>query len=101
MHTKHFQTEIHATICRTKHHRNKFYCGMQDHNSMDIEEPHITSDRDLTPAQSNQASEGRSLTLFDHNLAFEKGKKEVHHKWTKDANGDYRNECKSYEVTNG
>ena len=79
--TKHFRTEIIATVCRIKHQRNRFYCGMHDHTSVDIEQPQITSDVDLTPEQSKQASEGRSLTLFDHKLTFEKGKKENHHKW--------------------
>ena len=58
MYTKHFRTEINATICRIKHQRNKFYCGMHDHTSMDIEQQQITSDIDLTPEQSKQASEG-------------------------------------------
>ena len=93
MYTKHFRTEISATICRIKHQRNKFHCGIHDHTSMDIEQPQITSDIDLTPEQCKQASEGRSLTLFDHKLTFEKGKKEIHHKWTGDKSEDYRNEC--------
>ena len=93
MYTKHFQTEINATICQIKHQRNKFHCGMHDHTSMDIEQPQITRDIDLTPEQCKQASEGRSLTLFDHKLTFEKGKKEIHHKWAGDKSGDYRNEC--------
>ena len=70
MYTKHFRTEINATICRIKHQRNKFYCGMHDHTSMDIEQPQITCDIDMTPEQCKQASEGRSLTLFDHKLTF-------------------------------
>ena len=80
MYTKHFRTEINATICRIKHQKNKFYCGMHDHTSMDIEQPQITSDIDLIPEQCKQASEGRSFTLFDHKPTFEKGKKEIHHK---------------------
>ena len=80
MYTKHFRTEINATICRIEHQRNKFHCGMHDHTSMDIEQPQITSVIDLTPEQCKQASEGRSHTLFDHKLIFEKGKKEIHHK---------------------
>ena len=91
--TKHFGTEIDATICRIKHQRNKFHCGMHDHTSMDIEQPQITSDIDLTPEQCKQASEGRSLTLFDHKLTFEKGKKKIHHKRTGDESEYYRNEC--------
>ena len=75
MYKKHFRTEINATICRIKHQRNKFYCGMHDHTSKEIEQPQITSDIDLTPEQCKQASEGRSLTLFDHKLTFEKIKK--------------------------
>ena len=93
MYTKHFRTEINATICRTKHQRNKFYCGMHDYNSMDIEQPQITSDIDLTPEQCKQASEGRSLTLFHHKLTFERGKKEFHHKIIGDEDDDKRNEC--------
>ena len=93
MFSKHFRTDINATICQTKHQRNKFLCGMHDHTSMDIEQPQITSDIDMTPEQCKQASEWRWLTLFDHKLTFEKGKKEIHHKWTGDKSEDYRNEC--------
>ena len=70
MYTKHFRTEINGTTCRIKHQRNKFHCGMHDHTSMDIEQPQITSDIDLAPEQCKQASEGKSLTLFDHKLTF-------------------------------
>ena len=96
MYTKHFRTEINATICRIKHQRDRFFCGMHGYTSMDIEQPQITNDIDLTPEKCKQVSEGRSLPLFDHKLTFERGKKETHHKWT-DVNGDYANECKSYE----
>ena len=81
MYTKHFRTEINATTCRIKHQRNKFCCGMHDHTSMDIEQPQITSDLDLTPEQCKQSSEGRSQTLYHHKLTFKKGKKKIHHKW--------------------
>ena len=97
MYNKHFQTEINATICRIKHQRNIFYCGMHDHTSMDIEQPQITSDIDLTPQQCKQASEGRSPTLFEHKLTFEKGKKETHHKWIGYKDADNCNECDGYE----
>ena len=93
MYTKHSRTEINATNCRIKHQRNKFHCGMHNHTGMDIEQLQITNDIDLTPEQCKQASEGRSLTLFDHKLTFEKSKKDVHHKWTTDKSEDYRNEC--------
>ena len=53
---------------------------MHDHISMDIEQPQIASDIELTPAQCKQASGGRSLTLFDHKLTFEKGKEDTYHK---------------------
>ena len=76
MYTKHFRTEINSTICRIKHQRNIFHCGSYDHTSMDIEQPQITSDLDLTPEQCKRASKGRSLTLFDHKLTFGRGKKE-------------------------
>ena len=97
MYTKHFRSEINTTICRIKHQRNKFYCGMHDDTSMDIEQPQITSDIDLTPEQCKQAYEGRSLTLFDQKLTFENGNKEIHHKWTGNLDGDNRNECECYE----
>ena len=64
---------------------------------MDIEQPEITSDIDLTPEQCQQSSEGRSLTLFDHKLTFEKGKEEAHHEWKGDINGDNVDECKGCE----
>ena len=70
---------------------------MHDHTSMDIEQPQIISDIDLTPEQFKQASEGKSLTLFDHKLTFEKGNKETHHKWIGDKDGDNRNECYGFE----
>ena len=97
IYTKHFRTEINATICRIKHHRNRFSCGMQDPTSKDIEQPQKINDVDLTLEQFKQASKGRSLTLLDHKLTFENDKKEIHHKWIGDVNGDYVNECKSYE----
>ena len=95
--TKQFRTEVNATICRSKHQRNKFNCGVHDHTSMDFEQPPITSDIDLTLKQCKQASKWRPLNLFDHKLTFEKGKKETHHKWKRNVDGDNRNECKSYE----
>ena len=97
MYTNYFRSEINAAICRSKHQRNRFLCGMHDHTSIDIEPPQITSDKDLTPEQCKQASEGSSLTLFDHKLTFENGKKEFHHKCTRDIDGDNRNECEVYK----
>ena len=64
---------------------------------MDIEQGQITSDIDLTPEQCKQASEGRSLTLFDPKLTFEKGKKETQHRRKGGKDGDNCNECKGYE----
>ena len=49
MYIKHFQIEINATICRIKHQRNRFYCGMHDHTSMDIKQAQNTNDIDMTP----------------------------------------------------
>ena len=102
IYTKHFQIEINPTVCRIRHQRSKFYCGMHDNTSMDIKQPQITIDIDLTPEQCKQAPEERSVSLFDHKLTFEKGKKKIHHKWTGDVDGDNRNECKSCEwITKG
>ena len=94
MYKKHFGTDINATICRIKHQRNRSYRGMHDHTSTVIEQPQITKDIDLTAEQCKQASEGRSLTLFDHKLNFEKGKNGTHQKWIRGLNGDYVNKCK-------
>ena len=80
MYTKYFRTEINATICRIKPQTNKFFCGTHDHRSMDIEPPQITSDVDLNLEQCKQTSDGRSLTLFDHKLTFEKVSKQTHQK---------------------
>ena len=99
MYTRHFPTEIKATSCRINDQRNRSFCGMHDHTSMDTEQPQITSDIDRTPEQCEKVSDGTALTLFDHKLTFETGRKETHHKWTGDVNGDYVNECKSYERT--
>ena len=75
---------------------------MHDHTSMDIEQPQITSDIDLTPEQCKQASEGTSLTLFDHKLTFEKGNKEIHHKLTRNVDGDNPNDWEVHEwITKG
>ena len=48
MYTKHFRTEFNAIVCKNKHQRNRFHCGMHDYTSMDIKQPQITSDFDLT-----------------------------------------------------
>ena len=45
-----------------------------------------------------QVSLRRKITIFlNHKLISKKGKKEIHYKWTRDVDGDNRNECKSYE----
>ena len=78
MYTKHLRNEIFATICRIKHQRGRFHCGMHDHTSMDIEQPQMTSGIGVTPEQCKQTSKERSLTVFDHKLTFEKGTKKVY-----------------------
>ena len=97
MFTKPFRIDINATICQINYQRNRFYCRMHDHTSMNTEQPQRTSDIHLTPEQGKQASDGRSLALSDHKLFFEKGEKETHYNWTEDVDGDYVNECKGYE----
>ena len=49
MYTKSFRTEINATICSVKHQRNRLYCGMNDHSSIDIKQKTITSYLNLLP----------------------------------------------------
>ena len=86
-----------ASICRIKHQGNRFYSGMHEYTSMNIERTLLTSDIHLTPEQCKQASEERSLTLVDSKQTFEESKKETHHKWKRIVDGDYKNEGKVYE----
>ena len=72
MYTKHFRTEINATICSVKHQRNRFYCGMHDHSSIDIKQKTITSYLDLSPAQCRLAAEASQTTLLNHQLTMKK-----------------------------
>ena len=89
MYTKHFWAEINVTICRIKHQGIKFCCRKHDHTSMDIEQPQITSDLDLFPEQCKQASEAKSLKLFDHKHNSEKSRKKRLHKRKGGVNGEY------------
>ena len=91
--TKYFSTEINAKNCRIKHKRNSFYRRLDDCTGMGIEQSQVTSDIDPTPQQCNQASGGRSLTLFVGKLNFEEGMKESHQKSDGNAYGEHDNAC--------
>ena len=67
MYTKHFRTEINATICRIKHQKNKFLCGMHDHTSMDIEQPQIASDIDFLLNNASKPPREDHLLYFTIN----------------------------------
>ena len=70
---------------------------MHSQSSIDVKQPQKTGGIHMIPEQRKQASEGRSITRFDHKLIFEKSKKETHHKWEEDVNEEYVKECKGYE----
>ena len=97
MYTKHFRTEINATICSVKHQRNRFYCGMHDHSSIDIKQKTITSYLDLSPAQCRLAAEGSPITLLNHQITMKKGVIEQHLRWNGDADDTFKNECDGFE----
>ena len=89
--TKHFRTEINATLCSVKHQRNRFYCGMHNHSSIDIKHKTITSYLDLSPAQCRLAAEGSPITLLNHQITMKKGRIEKHLKWNGDADHTFKN----------
>ena len=97
MYTKHFRTEINATICSVKHQRNRFYCGMHDQSSIDIKQKTITSYLNLSPAQCRLAAEGSPITLLNHQITMKKGIIEQHLRWNGDADDTFKNECDGYE----
>ena len=100
MYTKHFRTEINATICSVKHQRNRFYCGMHDHSSIDIKQKTITSYLDLSLAQCRLAAEASQTTLLNHQLTMKKGINEQHLRWSRDADDTFKNECHGFEWKN-
>ena len=59
MYTKHFRTQINATICSVKHQRNRFGCEMHDHSSIDIKQR-------LLPPISVYRLHNANLQLKDH-----------------------------------
>ena len=75
VYTKHFRTELNATMCRLKHSRFKWHCGYHDHASIDAEQSTITSDIDLSPEQCRRAREEGKIQILDHMVQFKKGNK--------------------------
>ena len=97
MYTKHFRTEINATICSVKHQRNRFYCEMHEHSSIDIKQRTNTSYIDLSPAQCRLAAEVSPITPLNHQITMKKGIFEQHLRWNGDADDTFRNECDGFE----
>ena len=95
--TQHFRTEINATICSVKHQRNRYFCGVGDHASIDVNQPQITSYLDLSPTQCRDAALGKPVELLGYSLKFTKGEKQTHHKYHGDRHDTKRNECDNYE----
>ena len=70
MYTRHFRTQINATICSVKHQRNRLYCGMHDRSSIDIKQktiPHISI---YLP---HKAAGGSPITLLNQQITMKKG----------------------------
>ena len=51
LHTKRFQKELNATMCRIQHQREKWRCGHNDHSSIDHTLAGITIDLVISPEQ--------------------------------------------------
>ena len=75
IYTKHFRTELNATMCRLKHSRFKWHCGYHDLASIDSEQNTITSDINLSPEQCQRAREEGKIQILDHSVQFKKGNK--------------------------
>ena len=73
VYTKHFRTELNATMCCLKHSRFKGHCGYHDHASIDAEQNTITSDIDLSIKQCRRAREEGKIQILDHMVQFKKG----------------------------
>ena len=97
MYTKQFQTETNATNYRTKHRRNKTFCGMQDHVSKNIDQTQTPSDIDLTLEHFKLSSEGISPTVFAHKLTFQEGKNDISYNWDGNVNEIFVFKCQGYE----
>ena len=72
IYTKHFRTELDATMCRVKHSIFKWHCGYHDNASIDAEQNTITSDIDLSPEQCRRAREEGKIQILDHIVQFKK-----------------------------
>ena len=83
-------------MCSVKHQRNRFYCGMHDHSSIDIKQKAITSYLDLSPAQCKFAAEGSPITILNHQITMKTGVVE-HLEWNFDADDTSKNGCYGFE----
>ena len=81
-------TEYNDFFCVIKDQGNRFYYELHDHISMQIQKPQISSDNTFNPEQCKQSSGKRSLTLFDHELVFEKGRQNIHNMRYGSVNGE-------------
>ena len=77
VYTKHFGTELNATMCRLKHSRFKWHCGYHDHASVDAERNTITSDFDLSIEQCRRAWKEEKTQILDYMVQFKKETKLV------------------------
>ena len=71
LYTKHFRKELNATKYRIQHHREKWHCGHNDHNSIHHTIAGITSDLVMSPEQCRSLAKGKSIYLADQFLAVE------------------------------
>ena len=71
LYTKHFRKELNATKRRIQHQREKWYCGHNDHSSIDHTISGITSDLVISLEQCRSLAKGNSIYLADQFLAVE------------------------------
>ena len=93
LYTKHFREELNATKCRIQHQRKKWYCGHNDHSSIDHTIAGITIDLVISPEQCRSLAKRKSVYLADQFLAVEYDTKDPIVKTDGSTSDDNRNHC--------
>ena len=93
VYTKHFRTEVNATMCRLRHSRFRWHCGYHDHASIDAEQNTITSDIDLSIGQCRRARKEGKIQILDHMVQFKKRTKLVQSYTNGKKSEENRNHC--------
>ena len=71
LYTKPFRKKLNATKCRIQHQREKWYCGHNDHSSIDHTIAGITSDLINSEEQCRSLAKGKMISLADQFLGVE------------------------------